>query len=68
VQLREPSALAKVEAALAVVAEQDAKAEAVLRAFEGSGAETVDAFADMYGMNPAGAAPAAPRPQLKAQA
>ncbi|MDI9856542.1 ProQ/FINO family protein [Comamonas sp. 17RB] len=51
VQLREPSALAKVEAALAVVAEQDAKAEAVLRAFEGSGAETVDAFADMYGMN-----------------
>ena len=29
----------------------DAKAEAVLRAFEGSGAETVDAFADMYGMN-----------------
>ncbi|MEG2045861.1 MAG: ProQ/FINO family protein [Comamonas sp.] len=51
VQLREPSALAKVEAALAVVAEQDAKAEAVLRAFEGSGADSVEAFADMYGMN-----------------
>ena len=51
VQLREPSALAKVEAALADVAAQDAKAEAVLRAFEGSGADSVEAFADMYGMN-----------------
>lgn len=51
VQLREPSALEKVEAALAEVAVQDAKAEAVLRAFEGSGADSVEAFADMYGMN-----------------
>lgn len=51
VQLREPSALEKVEAALAEVAAQDAKAEAVLRAFEGSGADSVEAFADMYGMN-----------------
>ena len=52
VQLREPSALEKVEAALAEVAAQDAKAEAVMRAFEGSGADSVEAFADMYGMNP----------------
>lgn len=51
VQLREPSALEKVEAALADVAAQDAKAEAVLRAFEGSGVDSVEAFADMYGMN-----------------
>ena len=52
VQLREPSALEKVEAALSQVAAQDAKAEAVMRAFEGSGADSVEAFADMYGMNP----------------
>ena len=52
VQLREPSALEKVEAALSEVAAQDAKAEAVMRAFEGSGADSVEAFADMYGMNP----------------
>lgn len=51
VQLREPNAVAKVEAALAEVAAQDARAEAVLRAFEGSGADSVEAFADMYGMN-----------------
>lgn len=51
VQLREPSALEKVEAALADVAAFDARAEAVLRAFESSGVETVEAFADMYGMN-----------------
>ena len=51
VQLREPSALERVEAALADVAAFDARAEAVLRAFEGSGAASVEAFADMYGMN-----------------
>ncbi|WP_370680594.1 ProQ/FINO family protein [Comamonas sp. GB3 AK4-5] len=51
VQLRDPDAQAMVEAALAEVAAQDARAEAVLRAFEGSGADTVEAFADMYGMN-----------------
>jgi sRNA-binding protein len=51
VQLRDPAAQAVVEAALAEVAAQDARAEAVLRAFEGSGADSVEAFADMYGMN-----------------
>lgn len=51
IQLRDPAAMAQVETALAEVAAQDARAEAVLRAFEGSGVETVEAFADMYGMN-----------------
>jgi len=51
VQLRDPAAQALLEQALAEVAEQDARAEAVLRAFDGSGAASVEAFADMYGMN-----------------
>ena len=51
-QLRDDAALDHVDAALADVAEQDARAEAVQRAFAASGADSVQAFADMYGMNP----------------
>ena len=50
-QMREPNALATVEAALAEVAAQDARAEAVLRAYEASGTDSAEAFAEMYGMN-----------------
>ena len=52
VQLRDEGALAVVDAALADVAEHDARAEAVQRAFSASGAASVEAFADMYGMDP----------------
>lgn len=51
VQLRDVVAQALLEQALAEVSAQDARAEAVLRAFESSGAASVEAFADMYGMN-----------------
>lgn len=51
-QLRNESALATVDAALAEIAEQDARAEAVQRAYAASGADHVQAFAEMYGMNP----------------
>ncbi|MBQ0131402.1 MAG: Fertility inhibition FinO [Comamonas sp.] len=52
VQVRDEATQALLDQALIGVAEQDAKAEAVQRAFAGSGAESVEAFADMYGMNP----------------
>jgi ProP effector len=52
VQVRDEATQALLDAALAEVAEQDAKAEAVQRAFAASGAASVEAFADMYGMNP----------------
>lgn len=52
VQVRDEATQALLDAALAEVAEQDAKAEAVQRAFVASGSATVEAFADMYGMNP----------------
>lgn len=51
-QLRNESALATVDAALAEVAEQDARAEAVQRAYIASGVDNVQIFAEMYGMNP----------------
>ncbi|MBF6632344.1 MAG: Fertility inhibition FinO [Comamonas sp.] len=51
VQVRDEATQALLDSALAEVAEQDAKAEAVQRAYTASGAETVEAFADMYGMN-----------------
>lgn len=52
VQVRDEATQALLDAALDEVAEQDAKAEAVQRAFAASGAASVEAFADMYGMNP----------------
>ncbi|MGN1056421.1 MAG: Fertility inhibition FinO, partial [Comamonas sp.] len=52
VQVRDENTQTLLDAALADVAEQDAKAEAVQRAFQASGAESTEAFADMYGMNP----------------
>lgn len=52
VQVRDEATQALLDAALAEVAEQDAKAEAVQRAFTASGAASVEVFADMYGMNP----------------
>jgi ProP effector len=52
VQVRDEATQTLLDAALDEVAEQDAKAEAVQRAFAGSGAASIEAFADMYGMNP----------------
>lgn len=52
VQVRDEATQALLDAALEEVAQQDAKAEAVQRAFAASGAASVEAFADMYGMNP----------------
>ena len=52
VQVRDEATQQLLDAALAEVAEQDAKAEAVQRAYAASGAASVEAFADMYGMNP----------------
>lgn len=52
VQVRDEATQALLDAALADVAAQDAKAEATARAFKASGADSVQAFADMYGMNP----------------
>ncbi|WCM88139.1 ProQ/FINO family protein [Acidovorax sp. NCPPB 3576] len=48
---RDEAANALLDEAFAEVAERDAKAEALLRAFEASGS-TVAQFADMYGMDP----------------
>lgn len=47
---RDEKANALLDEAFAEVAERDAKAEALLRAFEASGA-TLEQFADMYGMD-----------------
>ena len=46
---RDEKANALLDEAFAEVAERDAKAEALLRAFEASG-QTPEAFADMYGL------------------
>ncbi|HEY4663423.1 MAG TPA: ProQ/FINO family protein [Comamonas sp.] len=51
VQVRDEATQALLDAALTEVAEQDAKAEAVERAYVASGSGDVRAFADMYGMN-----------------
>ena len=51
VQVRDEATQALLDAAMAEVAEQDAKAEAVQRAYVASGSGDVRAFADMYGMN-----------------
>ncbi|CAM3463559.1 ProQ/FinO domain-containing protein [Paracidovorax anthurii] len=48
---RDEQANALLDEALAEVAERDAKAEALLRAFEASGSADVAPFADMYGMD-----------------
>ena len=53
VQVRDEATQALLDAALAEVAEQDAKAEAIERAYVASGSGDVRAFADMYGMHPA---------------
>lgn len=49
---KEPKALETITAALDYAAEQDARAEAVQRAFAASGATNPAAFAQMYGMHP----------------
>jgi len=49
--LRDADTQALLDAALDEVAEQDAKAEAVHRAYVASGSGDVHAFAEMYGMN-----------------
>ncbi len=51
VRSRDEKANAVLDEALAEVAERDAKAEALLRAFEASGSADVAQFADMYGMD-----------------
>lgn len=51
VRSRDEAANAVLDAALAEVAEQAARDEARLRAFEASG-QTLEAFADMYGLDP----------------
>jgi sRNA-binding protein len=51
---RDEAANAVLDEALAEAAARSAKDEALLRAFEASG-KTVEAFADMYGMEPAAA-------------
>ena len=53
VQVRDEATQALLDAALAEVAEQDAKAEAIERAYVASGSGDVRAFADMYGMHAA---------------
>lgn len=47
---RDERANALLDEAFAEVAERDAKAEALLRAYEASGSTSVEQFADMYGM------------------
>lgn len=51
VRTRDESANALLDEAFAELAERQARAEALLRAFEASG-QSVEAFADMYGMDP----------------
>lgn len=48
---RDEKANALLDEAFAEVAERDAKAEALLRAYEASGSTSVEQFADMYGMD-----------------
>jgi len=51
VRSRDEAANAALDEALAEAAARSAKDEALLRAFEASGQKTVQAFADMYGMD-----------------
>jgi sRNA-binding protein len=51
VHIRDAQAQALLDEALAELAAQHAREEALLHAFEASG-QTVEAFADMYGMDP----------------
>jgi ProP effector len=51
VPTQDPVALAALDEAFAQIGEQAAKREALRRAFQASGS-TVEAFADMYGMDP----------------
>jgi len=51
VKVNDEATQALLDAALAEMAEQDAKAEAVQRAYVASGSGDVRAFADMYGMD-----------------
>ena len=52
VRSRDEDANAALDEALAEAAARSAKDEALLRAFEASGQKTVQAFADMYGIDP----------------
>jgi sRNA-binding protein len=51
VRVSQPQALALLDEAFAERGRRAAKREALLRAFEASGQPTVEAFAEMYGMN-----------------
>ena len=66
VRSKDEAANAALEQAMAEAAEQDAKAEATRRAFEASG-QTVEAFADMYGLHPKAVADALSRATRWAQ-
>lgn len=58
---RDEAANAVLDEALALAAERRAKDEALLRAFEASGNGSVEAFAEMYGLDPRDAAKALER-------
>lgn len=51
VRTRDEAANALLDEALALARERTARAEALLRAFSASG-QTIEAFSDMYGLNP----------------
>lgn len=53
---RDEAANALLDDAMRMAAERRAKDEALLRAFEGSGGASVEAFAEMYGLDPRAAA------------
>lgn len=52
VRTRDEAANALLDQALAELAEKRAREEALLRTYEASGQKNVEAFADMYGMDP----------------
>jgi sRNA-binding protein len=60
---KDDKANAALDAAMAQVAERQARDEALLRAFD-AGSHTVEAFADMYGMDPRATAQALDRARL----
>lgn len=62
---RDESANALLDEALAIAAERRAKDEALLRAFEAGGGTSVEAFAEMYGLDPRAAAASLQRARRK---
>ena len=62
---RDEAANALLDEALAVAAERRARDEALLRAFEAGGGTSVEAFAEMYGLDPRAAAASLQRARRK---